>query len=304
MQEKAHQWTISEAFSQIAEMDLVDLALRMTLLALFLHPIGNWLLRPLILGLAAGSFLFPGFLRNPWLWGVLTILTALRVALDWQLADNHGYLLCYWCLAATLALVSDDPRACLALNGRLLIGWAFAFATLWKLLSPDYLDGRFFRVTLLVDLRFAEFAQLVGSLTPDLLDRLREFIDQHTDGSSFAPLPTPSVPARFLWLARFLTWWTVGIEGAIALTFLWPLGRGLSQGRNVVLLVFCATTYAVATVSGFGWLLLSLGIAQCGRKRRTRLLYLAVFGLILLYSHVPWAGWLLEHSRDSFLFLF
>ncbi len=301
MHEKADQWTISEVFSQIATMDSVDLALRLTLLALLLHPIGDWSLRPIILGLAASGLLFPGLLRNPWLWGVLAVLTGLRVALDWQLADNHGYLLCYWCLAVTLALVSNDPRGCLALNGRLLIGWAFAFATLWKLLSPDYLDGRFFRVTLLIDLRFAEFAQLAGGLTPDLFDALREFVHQHVDGSLLEPLPIPSVPDRFLWLARFATLWTVGSEEAVALTFLWPVRRGLSRARNIILLLFCATTYAVATITGFGWLLLAMGIAQCDPERRTRLCYLVVFVLILFYSQVPWVEWLLEISRDSFL---
>lgn len=294
--EKADRWTLSEVASQIAAMDLVDLTLRLTLLTLLLHPIGDWLLRPIILGLVSSSFLFPGLLRNPWLWGVLTVLTGLRVAIDWQLADNHGYLLCYWCLAVTLALVSHDPRDCLALNGRLLIGWAFAFATLWKLLSPDYLDGRFFRVMMLSDLRFAEFAQLAGGLTPDLFDTLREFVHQHVDGPLLEPLPTPAAPNRFLWLAHFLTLWTVGIEGAVAVTFLWPLGRGLSRMRNIVLLSFCVTTYAVATITGFGWLLLAMGVAQCGPKRWTRFFYLAVFGLILFYSHVPWAEWLLAYT--------
>ncbi len=164
---KADRWAIGEIVPQIVEMDSVDLALRLTLLALLLRPIGNWMIRPLILSLAALGVVLPGLLRKPWLWLTLAVLTGLRVVLDWQLANNHAYLLCYWCLAISLALVSPDTHACLALNGRLLIGWAFAFATLWKLaLSPDYLDGRFFRVMLLTDLRFASFAQLAGGLTP------------------------------------------------------------------------------------------------------------------------------------------
>ena len=44
-------------------------------------------------------------------------------------------------------------------------------ATLWKVaLSPDYLDGRFFRVTMLTDVRFEGFAQLAGGLTRDQLE--------------------------------------------------------------------------------------------------------------------------------------
>ncbi|MBW2715556.1 MAG: hypothetical protein JRD03_05745 [Deltaproteobacteria bacterium] len=60
--------------------------------------------------------------------------------------------------------------------------------------------------------------------------------------------------------------------------------------RHTLLLVFCVTTYAVATVEGFGWLLISMGVAQCERRLvRTRALYIASFGLILVYREVPWA---------------
>ena len=52
------------------------------------------------------------------------------------------------------------------------------------------------------------------------------------------------------------------MEAAVALTFLWPLGRGPSRLRDATLLVFCALTYAVATVEGFAWLLLAMGLAQ------------------------------------------
>ncbi|HJY83985.1 MAG TPA: hypothetical protein VKK81_23230 [Candidatus Binatia bacterium] len=298
---KTDRWAIGELVPQITEMDSVGLALRLTLLALLLRPIGNWMIRPLILGLAALGVALPGLLRKPWLWFTLAVLTGLRVVLDWQLADNHGYLLCYWCLAIALALVSRDTCACLALNGRLLIGWAFAFATLWKLaLSPDYLDGRFFRVLLLTDLRFAEFAQLAGGLTLDSLESLREFVTQHVDGQLFAVLNPPREPARFLWLARCMTWWTVILEGAIAIVFLWPAKQRLSTLRDALLLTFCATVYAVAPVEGFGWLLIALGVAQCDpARRRPRFLYLAVFALILFYREIPPVEWLAAFSHPS-----
>ena len=282
-------------------MDVVDLTLRLTLVDLLLHPIGNWAIRPCILSLAVLGLLLPGQLQRPGLWVALTVLTGLRVIREWQLADNHGYLLCYWCLAVSLALVSRDTRACLALNGRLLIGFAFAFATLWKLvLSPDYLDGRFFRVMMLTDSRFTGFVQLVGGLTPDVLASWREFLTQHVDGQPFTVLPVPEEPARFLWLAHGMTWWTVILEGAIAIAFLWYLNHGISKMRDALLLIFCATTYAVAVVEGFGWLLIAMGVAQCGSTRHTtRLLYLAVFGLIIFYREVPWVEGLLALSHPS-----
>ena len=284
---------------QVAAMDVVDFTLRLTLLDLLLHPVGNWAIRPCILSLAAIGLLLPGQLQRPRLWVALTMLTGLRVMRDWQLADNHAYLLCYWCLAVSLALVSRDTRACLALNGRLLIGFAFAFATLWKLvLSPDYLDGRFFRVMLITDTRFAGFVQLVGGLTPEVLASLREFLTQHVDGQLFTVLHAPGEPARFLWLAYVMTWWTVILEGAVAIAFLWFVNQGISKARDALLIAFCATTYAVTPVEGFGWLLIAMGVAQCsGVRHTTRLLYFAVFGLILFYRAVPWAEWLAALSR-------
>jgi hypothetical protein len=279
-------------------LEPVNLALRLTLLSVLLRPIGAGLVRPCILGLAAAGLLLPGLLRRPGLWMALTVLTGLRVILDWSLADNHAYLLCYWCLAVLIALCSRDPSACLSLNGRLLIGLAFFFAALWKVgFSPDYLDGRFFRVTMLTDPRFAGFVQLVGGLVPEQLNELRAFVTQHVDGQFVEPSLLPAEPLRFLQLARFTTLWTVVIEGAVALSFLWPVGRTVSKGRDAVLLTFCVTTYAVAPVAGFGWLLLALGIAQCEPgRRKAQLSYLIVFALILFYRDGAWVARLLELS--------
>ena len=114
-------------------LDPVDLPLRMTLLALSLRPIGGGLLRPGFLVLTVLGLVVPGLLRRSTLWALLTALAAFRVLEDWPLPDNHAYLLCYWCLAITLALRTAEPEPVLALNGRLLIGLVFAFAALWKL---------------------------------------------------------------------------------------------------------------------------------------------------------------------------
>jgi len=292
MSSETATWSPRGVFHWAEGVDGVDLALRLTLLTLLLRQIGTGVVRPLILGLTVLGLLLPNLLRRPSLWIALTLLTGLRVVLDWSLADNHAYLLCYWCFAVSLALFSQDVAKCLSLNGRLLIGWAFAFAVIWKLfLSPDYLDGRFFRVMMLTDTRFADFVQLVGGLTPDLLEDLRSFVH----GQAPEMLTTPSEPIRFLRLAQVATLWTVMIEGAVALAFLWPVDRGLSLFRDVVLLCFCITTYAIVPVEGFGWLLLSMGIVQCKPSRPgMRLAYLATFAVILFYREVPWAGWLNE----------
>lgn len=270
-------------------LDAVDLALRLTLLDLLLRPVGDWTVRPAVLALAAAGLLFPRFLRRPVLWGALAALTGLRVLLDWPLADNHAYLLCYWCLAVALSLAAHDTERCLAFNGRLLIGLAFGFAVLWKLaLSPDFLDGTFFRVTMLRDPRIEDWTALLTGLSGADLEAQRAALDRHFDAPQLAIPSGPPLPIGFHGVAHAATLWTAILEAAVLAAFFWWPQTGLGWARHGLLLLFCATTYAVAPVDGFGWLLVAMGVAQCERGRDvTRALYLAVFALILVYREVP-----------------
>ena len=143
----------------------LEIPLRLTAIALLLRPMGPWFVRPAILAAAAIVLISPRALRTPAVWAGVAMLVAVRIADDWPLADNHIYLLAYWGLAIALALRATDISHALSTASRWLLGLAFAFAVLWKvLLSPDYLDGRFFRVTLLTDPRFGEAAMLIGTI--------------------------------------------------------------------------------------------------------------------------------------------
>lgn len=258
-------------------------ALPLTLVAILLHPIGSGWLRPALLALAAAGLVLPALRERPWLWLALATLAALRVVLGWPLADNHAYLLAYWLLAVGLVRLTPDPERLLAWNARTLIGLVFAFATLWKLISPDYLDGRFFRVALLEDRRLEWIAQHAGGLDDAELAERRRFVTQHVDGPAFAR-EAPPEPERVARLAAVATWATLALEAVVALAFLAPLGR-FAPLRHALLLAFCAVTYAVAPVVGFGWLLLAMGVARCdAAARRTRWAYLFVFVLLVFYD--------------------
>jgi hypothetical protein len=214
----------------------------------------------------------------------------LRVFLDWPLPDNHAYLLFYWCLAVTIALFSRDSERCLAFNGKFMIGLAFAFALLWKaFLSGDFLDGRFFSITMLTDPRFEAFTESLLSLDDYEMDSLTLFVEQHIDGELPAQgLDIPSLPSKLHLVSEILTYWTVLIEGAVAILFLIPSRAAVSRLRDASLILFCVTTYSVATVEGFGWLLIAMGVSQSGERREAvRYLYVAAFLLILVYSYLP-----------------
>jgi hypothetical protein len=279
-------------------LDPIALALRLTLLDLLLRPIGKGFARPATLLLAGAGLALPALLGSHLFWLTLGVAAATRVVTAWPLGDNHAYLLAYWCLAITLGCAVRDRDATLAASGRWLLGLVFGFAVLWKGISPDYLDGRFFRVTLVVDPRFENFTHLVAGLDPGELAAQRRFLVQHVDDALGTVETGPPEPARLRAVALAATWATFAAEVALALAFLWPLGRGLSRWRDPLLLVFSAGTYAVAPVEGFGWLLLALGLAQCDRARPwLRAAETAVFALLVVYRELPWGRWLLTLAR-------
>jgi hypothetical protein len=275
----------------------LETALRLTAIALLLRPMGPWFVRPAILGLAALVLVSPRVLRTPAVWAAAAALVALRIAEDWPLADNHIYLIAYWSLAIALALRSADVSHALATTSRWLIGLAFAFAVIWKvLLSPDFLDGRFFRVTLLTDPRFAEAALLIGGLTDEQLEANRRALAPLPEGAALAEPPTVTEPPRLTSLAMVSTWGIVLLEAGVAAVMLAPAGQAVRlRWRHVLLLAFCLITYAFAPVAGFGWLLLVMGAAQT-RADETWLRrgYVVAFLVVLVYSEVPWAWLLLD----------
>jgi hypothetical protein len=279
----------------LRELDVApraDLAMRLTLLALLWKPVGQAWTRPSIALLAGIGLLFAAPRRSPLFWAALLALAVWRVGSAWPLGDNHSFLLCYWLLAIALATRARDADAVLAWNGRALVGLVFAFATLWKVvLSPDYLDGRFFGVTLLDDERLEAATRLAADLDESELARLRALVREHVDGVRAPGRDDPALPPRFVAVSELLTFSLVALELAVAVVFLAPARLGLARARDPVLLVFTGTVYALAPVEGFGWLLLSMGVAQSeSGHSRTRRAYAAVFAIVLVATRWPWLG--------------
>ena len=270
----------------------LPLALRLLAIELLLRPMGPWGLRPLILITAALTLVWPRALTASVTWYAVAGLVAARIASDWPLADNHIYLLAYFCLAAALALGSPAPARTLATSSRLLIGGAFTLAVLWKaVLSPDYLDGRFFEVTFLADARFEDAVKLLSGMSAEDLAANRSALTPLPHDLERAEPPTFIEPPAFLWMVRLATWGGLALEAAVAAACLLPFGGRAVVARHIVLLLFCLITYALAPVAGFGWLLLAMGLTLEGADRGVlRILYVAAWLIVLVYAEVPWAG--------------
>jgi hypothetical protein len=89
---------------------------------------------------------------------------------------------------------------------------ASCFATFWKVFAPEFLDGSFFRFTLLTDPRFRGFSDLVGGVPADVTaanaDQLQLLTRPYSDVGIIQLVDAP----RIAILARSLSYWTVGIE--------------------------------------------------------------------------------------------
>lgn len=92
-------------------------------------------------------------------------------------------------------------------------------------------------------------------------------------------------------MALVLTWWTILIEAVVAVLFLWPEDRGPSRWRDPALLVFILTTYPVAPVIGFAWVLAAMGTAQSTRRGFPYwpAIYVAAYVLVLMSLHFPFS---------------
>ena len=276
---------------------MLDTVLRLTAIAVLLRPMGPWFVQPVLLALGALALISRRWLRRSSLWAAVSIATAIRIADDWPLADNHIYLLAYWALAVALALRAEDAPAALAATSRWLLGLAFVFAVLWKVAwSPDFLDQRFFRVTLLTDPRFTEVTMLIGGLSAADLAADRAALAPLPHGAELIDPPVIAEPPRLKAFAAISTWGVVALEAVVAVLML--AGSRAARLRHAALLLFCTVTYAIAPVAGFGWLLLVMGLAQVGPAQmwlgRT---YVAVFLAVLFYSEVPWPALLLDAIR-------
>jgi len=270
----------------------MELALRVLLLVLLLDAPLFWFQRVPLQIVCGLGLLWPALARDARYWAGLTVLVGWPLFWNWPFSDNHDYLRALTTLAVALALTTSAPEQALRTSARLLVGGTFFFATLWKVvLSPDWIDGTFFRVTLLSDPRFHDLAVLVGGASWETLDAFDAALTDFLTGAGGWPGAFVE-PAGLYSLALALTAFTALIESGIALAFLWPR---LARWRNWLLIAFGATTFAFATVRGFGFLLMTLGLAQCeDDERRTRYAYVATLFLIEAYRNVPWTRLLID----------
>lgn len=214
------------------------------------------------------------------IWVVLTVLMVVSLFDGWQPKDNHEFLYVYLCgLLLCVARIGEvytkaDRDAVLAVGSRWMLGVLMVAAVIWKCSTPDFLSGEMYQWMLLINSLPVDVAGFLGLVDPAVI------ADNQQAGRFLAhgylsDSPEESVllegPERLRYLAVVMAWWTIGVEAAVGILFLWPRGSGKSKrylfhARRVMLIFFMVTTYLVAPVVGFGWALAALGLGSCAQR--------------------------------------
>jgi hypothetical protein len=275
---------VRRAVAGVQQMDPLLLLLRWSLLTLLVNANDDPVVLISVAVAAAVALPRPVILRSPWFWAAAFVLVGVRQLATWHTIDDHIIVTTYWCLALALALTAREVLPTLAASARLIVGLVFGLAAAWKLGGGQFIDGTFFRYSLLFDDRFDTVARWAGGTSrADLhanLSALQGLVDQPTVG---AAVPLAEGP-RNVAVATAFTAWGALIECVVALAFLLPLRRRHEWIRPAALFAFAGTTYAIVPVGGFGTLLMLLGAAQTSRHR-LRMAYLAAGAALLV-----WAG--------------
>jgi hypothetical protein len=259
-------------------MNAFEAALYLTLLILILERSD---IHSLVLFSAIGIIVRP-LIRHKMFWLCLTTLFVLVIWQPWFNVPNHRYFQAYWCLAITLSLFTASPEESLAKSARWLVGLAFLFSLIWKLRTPEFIDGRFFEYSIIYDVRLVPLAVLLG-IDSDLLAQNRELLRAFI---SVGNLSGEVVLETNRWVAvasTILTWWTLLIEALVAACFLLS-SRWISDvWRHSLLLVFIFTTYLLAPVVGFGWALVAMGMSRVKLPNQALIMMLYTAGFVLVF---------------------
>ncbi|MBT9311198.1 hypothetical protein [Leptothoe kymatousa] len=262
------------------------MVLRLTTILLLLHGIDHWrwtMLPEKLLALA--MMVNVPLVRDRWAWLAMGIFLVVNNLWHWSALVNHEYLYTYWGLVCALAVWSRTPKQVLRWNARWIIGLCFLFATLWKFLGGEYLDGSFLHLTFLLDHRLAMGAVLFGGLDLATLAENRQIFDTLQASGAVLEPQQLATTTRMAVASVVLSYWTILIEGLVAASFLLPLRR-LHRKRDWLLIIFVLTTYTVIPVLGFGALLMVMGFIQAKNNAIARL-YLGLLITMPLWMPLP-----------------
>lgn len=226
---------------------------RLSVLLLIVHGPHYFDVDIVTIAITSVAIAFPTAIQSRALWLSIGLALAPALVAHIYVTANHKILMLYWCIVISLAATS--PPA-LAQNARMLVAIVFTFAVTWKVASPDYLSGDFMHYTLLTDVRFQTFGNYLDITTPATFRHNVTELGLLKQGE--LPLATLAAGSGDALAARVFTWGTLIMEAAIAAAFWIPQ---LGPLRAYLMMCFAISTYSIAPVIGFAWLLLIMTYA-------------------------------------------
>ncbi len=211
-----------------------------------------------------------------------------QVPNHWPSLDNHQHLINWWCLGLGFALMASQSEEAIRRLARIMLGLCFLFATIWKIRSPDFLNGDFFTWTFATDSRLRAFAETFLGL-PEGAQRVngdaQRLLELGAAGGT-----EPIITGSRLHIAAIITsWYTVVIEGSIAVFYLVPERFRVARWGHWALLVFIVTVYPIAPVVGFALILMTMSVAGLsgsahGGNRRWVMIASVLFVVLPLFG--------------------
>ncbi len=271
--------------------DLTILILKMVLIILLVLMKDNAVLSILMPVIVIPGLLFNKVALNKYYWLILSLFSVIPyLILDLVgYVPNHKHIFAYVILAVTIILFlskEEDILDNLRYQSKYIIGLCFLFAVAGKFLAPEFLDGRFFEFTNTADPRFYGFTSFIADVDPLALKANETNIESLMSTANPNMIFTLNGAENLHTIGMVISYWTIFIEGMIAISFCLPASFLLSKYRNVFLIAFILTTYPIATVYGFAIILTALGFVQSTTKKnqltKYSLFYLMVFILLPL----------------------
>jgi hypothetical protein len=281
----------------------LNISLKMLIIVLLLYMNDNTYLLIFMPVLLLPALFFRQILLNKYYWAALAMVAIISYLLFGLAAyiPNHKYIFAYAVIAVAIVLFlaeKEDTMNMLSYQGKIIIGLCFLFASVGKFLAPEFFNGTFFEFTNVTDRRFFGLTSVLNGLSLESLSlnlkNLNGLLNTNNTQNSFNLLTNANVTAS----SFFLPYWTIFIEGMIAITFCLPSKYKLSKYRNWFLIIFIFTTYPIATVKGFAIILCMLGFIQSIENNQITQyskFYLLVF-ILLPLTDIPF-------SRFANLFL-
>lgn len=268
-----------------------DLAAVASLLVLVPHPRASLVASVALAVVAAVVVLTPEVRRSPWPWIAFLAYHGGLAVTRWYAIDNHDILIAYWALALAIAASRGQRDDSLATQARVVIGFVFGLAALWKVFSHTFLTGDFFRVTMLTDPRFARVAGFVPGVGAGDVTANMEAMDRARVSAEPAVVALAGFD-EVVPLAVALTVGTLFLEVAVAVLMLLPDGLRAEVARSSALALFVVATYMLVPVPRFGIALLCMGIAQATRLPRVRWGFAIAVALLAVWANV-WLSFVL-----------